>query len=290
MIVLVSKYNPATGKVENARRDLSAEECEDMICGYRAVDISCTKLPYDPHRLGSEFYKVLAAARCRKEDPVVLEGQGTVAKYAFRGTVICCGVGTDGEDTDIKEGFLADEYPIEPAYGDDAICIPSLAEWLAIPERKRKILSAGFWCWTRDINDGIATTITSEREYISFDMSNTNGGVVSFVDLRRLPSDVADKIRTGGEPVTNANTGEVLEDTVYFEKIDGTSRQFMLVKITKDIYGIRAEGRNMTFGPIPDPDLGNIDADRTKTYEESRLRAQLNGDYLEQLIKYIRTH
>ena len=291
MLVLVTKYNPETGEIEKVRRDLTTAECMDMIHEHQpGAVIACMTFRYSRTRPERGSYKIRAAAKCRKADPVVLEVPGSKkTKYAFRGTTICCGVGPTGEDVDIKKGFLADEYPIEPIYGEDAICIPSVDEWLEIPQRTREILSDDLWSWSRNIDGGEDTTINEGGVYSTISISHSCGAVVAFVNLRRLPSDVADKIRTRETLTTDSETGEILANTACFNtKLGKSEYSFTLVKITNDVYGICAGSRNIIFGSPTS--LTRLDPDRTKTYAESELRAHLNGDYLKQLIKYIREH
>jgi len=286
MIVLISRYDHETGALENVRRDLTKEECMNAIQEYNPGEVVDMTFPYNPDRPGLGQYKVSAAAKCWQKDPVVLEARNAAGtKYAFRGTTICCEVDSSGKESDIKKEFLADQYPIEPAYLNDTICIPSVAEWNEIPESKRILLSDGLWCWSRDIKNGEAKTIWLEGTHIENAINNDSGGVVAFVDLRRLPGDVAYKIRASEMHDTSRRAAAALvEDTVCFEE----GNRFTMVKMTEDVFGICATCRSVIFG-VHD-DLRKIDRDISKTYEESELRAHLNGEYLEQLIKYIREH
>lgn len=289
MIVLVSKYNEVTGKPVTVRRDLTGNEIQEMIIAdHPGVLISRGTFSCFPGIKDSARVGIYHPSRCKASDPITMQVSNGHETLAFRGTVIVCGE-RDGEDCSIYEDVLSigEEGRIEPIYKDDAICIPSVDEWLAVPEKIRETLVGGLWCWSRDIDrEGCSTVISYEGIRGSYFMNEDSGGVVAFVRLSRLPDDVAKAIHDHTDD----------DGVVCFEPYRGKISNGMpdcanpapyLVKLTNEVYGIAAYHRN----PVGFYEMGElccIDPDKHNTYANSWLRDTLNDAYLDAMVKYIR--
>jgi len=286
MIVLVSKYDKVAGKPVTVRRDITSDEIKEMLAEENpGAIIACGE--YDGFRGYGDRIRAYAPARCRASEPITQRISTREATLAFRGTVIICGV-RDGEECSIDNYIPADDEDgrIEPIYKDDAICIPSRDEWLAVPEEIRCTLAGGMWCWSRTIdNEGVANTIGACGDRGFYPIKLDSGGVVAFIRLPCLPEDVAQAIRDKTD-----SDGLVCFES--YHKCKGREPECgvpYFVKVTNDVYGIGAFNRFPTSARRGPEDLTRIDEDARKTYHDSSLRAELNGSYLITMIKYIRT-
>lgn len=291
MIVLVSKYNKVAGKPVTVRRDLTSDEIREMIIAdHPGAFIGRGEYCYFPGIEDSARVGIYHPSFCKASDPITMKVFTGHETLAFRGTAIICGE-RDGEDCSIYENVLSDgeEGRIEPIYKDDAICIPSCEEWLAVPETIRSTLLGGMWAWSRDIDDGgNATAIGCDKMRGSYPINESSGAVVAFVQLPLLPDDVAKAIldRTDADGL------------VCFERYGHKASNGMpecpapyLVRLTNDVYGIGAYNRTSAGLGEDLEDMGDLcylDPDGAQTYADSWLRDTLNGAYLDAMIKYIR--
>lgn len=266
--LIITPGQCASDAYQMTKRDITPEEAVDLIrkaaAGYNDTlkeTVCC-----------SSSLHILGVAYCKKDTPVSLVIQDGAVTKKYRGPIVVCG---PADSRDLAPDFAAD-VAVEPRYKDDVVCIPSFAEWIAIPEKKRKAIAAGNWNWSRDlVQIGTDTTkshilFPDGRDDVFYGVGDQDGGVAPVFDLTKLPADVADKIR-------NAEPDE--RGVVEFDRIE-------LIKLTDNTY----VGKT----PFHDPrrDVRNYqelqDDSRCDSYEVCELRRELNGPYLETFIEYIR--
>ena len=222
---------------------------------------------------------VAALRACRKNLPVSYRFKGDDGKeYIFRGNVAVCGV-KDGKPSDLQNlDELLNRYPVEPMYKDDAICIPSAAEWGMFPTGMRYDVTPSFWIWTRTRSTEEGVKIDEIRctdaggSALRKSADDSSGGVAPFIDLRRIPEETAAKMR------------ELMGKETKVEVHAEGYNDIVLVKVTNDIYACASHSWNMC---LDSSDLMPFDEDGGTEYEKSTLREYLNGEYLDDLIRFI---
>ena len=255
-------------------RDVAENEFDGVLaeCGCDPV-IAVARTEYAEER---GKISVIAPVKCAPKTPksMILKVGSTTIKY--RGPIIVAGAGTGMGDECLPKTFYRG-LKIEPTYKDDAICIPSAAEVEALSTPLVNKLRERNWIWLRDTAENHAVRtygdLSAGGGLTWMTGTQDNGGIVSFVNLNKLPTETADKIRKNTTDDGCARFG------VHYGPL-------VLFRITNDVYAIGAYHR--VFSGMLDR-WRPFFKDKTKEdcYDNSFIRKHLNEEYLPKLIKTI---
>ena len=273
LIVTPEKQEGRT-RLKKVLRDVSENEFNGVLAEYGCDPaIPVARAEYTEER---GKISVIAPIKCAPKTPKSMTLKAGSKKIQYRGPIIVAGAGT-GEDDECLPSAFYKGLKIEPAYGDDAICIPSAAEWQALPTPLGNKLRERNWIWLRGTAPGHQALTYDNLEagggYRFWSGTVENGGIVSFVNLNKLPAETADKIRA------NTTSDGYARFNVHFGPL-------VLFRITNDTYAIGAYHR--VFSGMLDRWLPFFkNTAKEDCYDNSFIRKYLNEAYLPKLIERI---
>lgn len=288
MITLVITPNgnkPAT----KALRDFTQEDMDGFMC--RAMtERSTNAFSTRKYDLATPIW-ITACAQARKSDPVTVRFEHNNQIYQYRGPIIVCGCDDSGALANLPSHYIAEVQrngaTLEPGYRNDAIFLPSTAEWYLIPQATRQSILGSMWGWTRTCP---GATYASTVRYntaapVTEKVLNPNGALPALINLRQLPDDVQEIICarpiSDTERDTNAN---VLYHTVTFTNSHGA--KLHLIRVSNNVYGINAYDVDQFF-PSCLRAFDNHEYNPASDYEHCSLRAELEA-IVPQLCAFIR--
>lgn len=254
LIVTPEKQDGKT-RFKKALRDISEDEFSSLLMEHGCdPTVAVERTNYEEER---GKISVIAPVRCKPKTPKSMAFKVGSQRVQYRGPIIVAGTGDGAGDRTLPKAFYRG-LKVEPRYKDDAICLPSLAEWLALPEPLGKTLRSHNWIWLRDTGPKHSVWTFGKIgaiQDVDLEPGTTdNGGIVSFIDLKKLPEKAANKIRARFHPVTD------------------------------DIYAIGANER-MLPGMASRWQEFYRDTTKEDCYDNSFIRRYLNEEYLPKLIE-----
>lgn len=258
---------------ETTIRDLDVDEMRDFIIQSFRLPSSADIPLHIPLRSfttkDGENICVVAPSTCDKKLPISYRFKGNDGReYVFRGNVAVCGI-KDGEPSDHPSiDKLLEGLPVEPIYKDDAICIPSITEWMMIPLRTRRRITPSFWIWTRTKSDqkpGRIIVSGSNGGSFNREANEDAGGITPFINLRQIPEDTAEKMR------------ELMGRKCSVELTAEGYRDMRLVKVSRDVYACASNAWGNRHNTSS---LRAFDKNGGNEYKDCSLREFLNGEYL----------
>lgn len=283
MITLVITPNGNQPAIK-ALKDFTQEDMDGFMC--RAMtERSTNSFGTRKYDLATPIW-ITACSQARKSDPVTFRFEHNNQIYQYRGPIIVCGCDESGAPANLPSHYIAevqrDGTALEPGYRDDAIFLPSIAEWDLIPQAIRESILGAMWGWTRTCPGAACANTVRHSTSKSWPCGaekvlNPNGAVPALINLQQLPDDVQEIIRA--RPISDTerdSNGNVLYHAVTFTKSHGAKfgANLHLIRVSDNVYGINAYDIDLFFPSCLAP-FDNHEYNPACDYEHCSLRAQL---------------
>jgi len=274
LIVTPEKLDGRT-RLKKTLRDVREEDFASLLAEHGCdPSVAIARTSYTDER-GN--ISVVAPIKCKVKTPKSMEFKVGSQKIRYRGPIIV--TGADGADAGPLPGAFYKGNRAEITYKDDAICLPSMAEWETLPDKLGREIRSGNWIWMRDAAMDHYVWVIGKLDSgnpAGFSMvpgTTDCGGIAAFVNLNKLPEKTAAKIRA--EVEKHGGTALI-----------GQSRGVRFYRITDDVYAISAvqrnfEGMSSRWRPF------FKDTAKEDCYDNSYIRRHLNEEYLPKLIDEI---
>ncbi len=276
MITLVITPNGNQPAIK-ALRDFTQEDIDGAMC-HAMTERSVNAFSTRKYNLATPIW-VTACSQTRKSDPVTFRFEHNNQTYQYRGPIVICGCDDSGAPANLPSRYIAevqrDGATLEPGYRNDAIFLPSTAEWDLIPQATKQSILGSMWGWTRTCSGATYASIVryNASKPLIEKVLNPNGALPALINLRQLPDDVQEIICarpiSDTERDTNANA---LYHAVTFTNSQGA--KLHLIHVSDNVYGISAYDMDLFLPNCLCP-FDNHEYNPASDYEHCSLRAQL---------------